>query len=271
MIKAKVYKMGKSDSYYCNLRIKINAGGGLDKSERISYYNIVEVFDSSGKYNPYKTDSSFRSKFKEAHKKLSDSIDLMRCFYILDYKTSTNIRVNKNKSDSSWASGTNTISYIQAPRWEKEKGISSFSGSGFIAFVGNKEGRGGGELKFNTNLLNEASNMCSRWDITQSNYEIAFDCIDIGCDTISIEFFGATNFSNMFPLPQKTTMSSVEFTDSIAINEIMKNGLRFHAEFIEMKEMSAKRTFILTAILSLIISIFANLLYKRLYEKKSIM
>lgn len=95
--------------------------------------------------------------------------------------------------------------------------------------------------------------MYSSLDISQSNYIIRFDPQEIKCDTISIEFNGATNFSNMYPSPDKVTMSGIEFVNPNKILEICKNGLRFHSEFIELNEMSARRTFILSGIVSLIV------------------
>ena len=120
-------------------------------------------------------------------------------------------------------------------------------------------------MTFNTNLINGKPEMKSSWDITQANYNISFVCENISCDTISIEFYGATIFSNMYPEPDKITMSGVEFTSSEKVDEIIKNGLRFHTEFLELKEMAAIRVFILTALLSLFIALIANAITKWLF------
>lgn len=61
-------------------------------------------------------------------------------------------------------------------------------------------------------------------------------------------------------------MSRIEFTDSIKINEIISKGLRFHVEFVQLREMAATRTIILTSILSLALSLIGSIIYKRFLE-----
>ena len=266
-IKANLYVLGESENRHCTYRMRINAGGSNPIINDSNFQNSIIIYDSTIDVKDFKQYKIIENKFKDTYRTYKDNILNKNRFYILDYSLSTTINVVTNKSDSRFKHNNYTFCYIDTPRWEKKCGKSFISGSGFLALpkIG---GKGGGNLNFSTNLTNEAPKMTSLWDITQGNYDIQIKCQDIRCDTISIEFYGAANFSNMYPRPQKTTMSGIEFTDSADIHKILKDGLRFHADFIELKEMSAKRTFILTAILSLFISIFANVIFMSIYGKK---
>ena len=266
-IQAKLLALGESDKRYCTFRIKINAGGTHSIKNDSIFQNSIMIYDSTINSRDFKQYEVIANKYKTAYQSHKDCILQKNRFYILDYLSTTTINVCRNKSDSCSKYDGYAFGYIDAPKWNKKGRQSIYNGSGFLAFPKEK-GKGGGELAFSTNLTNEVPKMTSPWDITQSNYEVKINCHNICCDTISIEFFGAVNFSNMYPTPQKTTMSGVEFTDSVDIQKIMRNGLRFHAEFIELKEMSAMRTFILTAIMSLLISLFANIIYQSICGRK---
>lgn len=269
-IKANLIAFGDvSDSSCCNFVININAG---------SHYNVQDGRDSNSRMivwhrskNPvrYESDINLLQILKDDSTKHRDRLSNMNTFYVLDYRCSTTIDARHSYSDSHHQYDSLCFSYIDKllPCIDS-KGIS-YSGSGFVAFTKSAykdmELRGKGELSFNTNLINSKPDMKSLWDITQANYNISIACENISCDTISIEFYGATIFSNMYPEPDKTTMSGVEFTSSDKVDVIIKNGLRFHTEFLELKEMAAIRVFILTALLSLFIALIANAITKWIF------
>ena len=266
-IQADISALGVSDKRHCTFRIRINAGGLHSLSSDSAFQNSIIVYDSTTNNKDFHQYDFIETKFPDLYYSHHERIKELNRFYILNYLCTTTIAVDRNLSKSSYHDTTYCFSYIESPKWEKKDKGSSYSGSGFVAFS-KKPGYGGGELAFSTNLTNEVPKMRSNWDITQSNYEIRLKTDNIPCDTISIDFIGAVNFSHMLPSPDKITMSSIEFVDPVSINEIKSHGLRFHAEFIELKELSAKRTFILTAIMSLLISIFANVIFQGIYEKR---
>ena len=261
-----------SDSSCCNFEIYINAGSSHDVRKDKNSTNRMIVWHRSKNSVRYNSDINLLQILKDDSTKYRDKLSNMHSFYVLDYHCSTTINAKSLYSDSHHQYDSLCFSYIDNPQpYSDSEGIS-YSGSGFVAFIKSsskdEELCGKGELSFNTNLINNKPEMKSFWDITQANYNISITCENISCDTITIEFYGATLFSNIYPEPDKTTMSGIEFTSPDKIKEIIDNGLLFHVEFIELREMSAKRTFILTAIMSLLISIIANIIFQGIYGKK---
>lgn len=259
-----------SDSSYCNFRINVNAGSLHLGNEIKDSRSFVEVHSSPYYNTQHNLDKNLLEKFPNVSVKYRDVLANMYTFYVLDYDSYTTINISENtsKSDSKYAS-SESFSYIDAPKWSKDSIGSSFSGSGFLAFPDftakpDSIGHGCGTMDFSVNIINGMNSIKNPWDITQANYNIRLNCKDISCDTISIEFYGATLFSNMYPVPDKTTMSGIEFIKPEKIQEIISNGLRFHTEFLEFKETAAMRVFILTALLSLLIAFVVNLITKHI-------
>lgn len=260
-----------SDSSYCNFRINVNAGSLHLGNEIIDSKSIVEVYSSPYYKVQHNLDKDFLDKlFPDVSAKYRDTIANMYTFYLLDYDSHTTINIRDNITMSDFENGSsNSFSYIDAPKWSKDSIGSSFSGSGFLAFPDftskpDSIGHGCGSMDFSVNTINGMNSIKNPWDITQANYNIQLNCKDISCDTISIEFYGATLFSNMYPVPDKTTMSGIEFVQPEKIQDIIRNGLRFHTEFLELKEIAAMRVFLLTALLSLLIAFVVNLITKHL-------
>ncbi|MDE6795866.1 MAG: hypothetical protein K2J63_11265, partial [Muribaculaceae bacterium] len=183
-------------------------------------------------------------------------------YYFLDFDVTSNIKSTIHNKEFTGVLNSNdsVLSYIENPKLFSDSLGTYASGSGILGFC---KGKGGGDLQLNMSLLNSHPTLLSPWNVEQSNYAIRFNTNHIKCDTISIEFRGATDFSNMYPTPDKTTVSSIEFYDSEKILEIAKNGLRFHTDFIELKEMGARRTFMLSGFVSLLISLLASIILRR--------
>lgn len=252
-----------SDVSFCNYKIEINYGR-TKQDTRTS--NEVEIYHYSPDTNVVKIDNNFIKKFEAVYFSDKEKLDKMRGIYILDYKYKSDIPIFlfSAKNNSEYKNGA--FSYIDAPKLTRRIKENTISGSGFISFPIEM---GHGFMRHGVNIFNSMPAHFALWDITQGNYNLTFSNENVRCDTILIEFHGATQFSNMYPLPNKITMSGIEFTDPIAIQEILKNGLRFHAEFVELKELSATRTFLLSAIISLLISFIANIVYGIFSKKKS--
>lgn len=268
-IKANMIALGDvSDSSSCNFAINVNAGSYHNTRMDKDSVNRMTVWHRSKSPVCHDLDENFQNRFKEVFIEYRDELKNMRTFYVLDYYCSTSIIAAPSYSDHHHDYDTLSFSYIDRPQPCIEPNGISYSGSGFVAFAESidkkLELRGKGELSFNTNLINGKPEMRSSWDITQANYQVSISCENISCDTISIEFYGATIFSNMHPEPDKISMSGIEFTSPDKVEDIIKNGLRFHTEFLELKGLAAQRSFILAALVSLLIAVFCELLFKLL-------
>jgi len=262
-IKASVSAYGYlSTNSYCNFRIMVDAAN-KDVNPNVSADNIVEISNCSLYDRRIDLADSFYDKFNVICLANEDYLSNMLSFYVLDYECSTTIHSKlpprPNKEILYSECSDSFVNYASNPVWRKDSIGASSIGNGFLAFARNE---GSGNIKFNTNLFNMRPHMKAKWDITQSNFIINIDCNDVKCDTISVEFFGATDFSEMYPKPDYLDMSRIEFTDSTKIKEIISKGLRFHADFIQLRELSAMRIFILTFVLSLVLSLIGNYIFK---------
>lgn len=103
-------------------------------------------------------------------------------------------------------------------------------------------------------------------DISQQYYDIKLRTYDIDSTTLSIEFCGVAEFSQMIPQPDEVGMSSVVFTDYDKIEQIESDGLKFHARFKELENMQQIRLFLLTSIMAGIIIIIIVFIIMSLYK-----
>lgn len=249
-----------SDESFCNLRLYIDAGSASDTT--FKKVSSIQIYNSINYSDTVLFDSNINVGCRYLLHNYSDRFKSSLSFYFAEYSLSSSIIAHpKNNTEYVGVLESNelTNSYIEEPHVSSELNGTQASASGLVAF-GKTVGMG--DLDIRLNLFNDKPSLPSPWDISQSNYLIEFNPQGIRCDTISIEFNGAIDFSNMYPSPDKVTMSGIEFVSQDKISEICKHGLRFHSEFIELNGMSAQRTFILSGIVSLILSILATLLLK---------
>lgn len=253
-----------SDQSYCNLRLMMNAGSSSLVIDSLSG-NKIEIGSYGNYSDTIALDKLYNGKCGYVYRQHPEKFKGKTTFYFLDFLAHTNIKTKpRNKDcDNMLITDDCTMSYIEKPLLTKDSIGTTAEGSGLLGF---SQCGGKGEMLFSTNLINSFPELITTWDISQAIYEVKFTCDKIKCDTISIEFVGATNFSSMHPIPDIITMSGMEFTDSTKISMIQSGGLRFHTEFLQLKEMSARRTFLLSAVLSLLISIIASLLFKFFFD-----
>ena len=254
-----------SDKSYCNLRLRINAGNSSVIEDTLFRGNTIVIGNSGDYTDTIALRKVYDGKCRYLYQQHPDKFVGNTTFYYLDFQTNTNIESRVHNKDYAGVliSNKHTLSYIEQPKLTSDSTGTTSIGSGLLGFC---QCDGGGELNFATNLLNSIPELLSPWDITQAIYEIQFTSERIKCDTVSIEFIGATDFSSMYPVPDKITMSGIEFLDPIKISIVQTEGLRFHADFLQLKEMSARRTFLLSAVFSLLISIVANLLFRFIFK-----
>lgn len=111
-----------------------------------------------------------------------------------------------------------------------------------------------------------------RWgrleDISQAYYNLKLRSVTTDSINLRIDFVGVTDFSAMDPMPDKITMSSIEFNDPVKIFKIRANGLRFHADFKELGNWQVIRLFVVTAIMSGFFIIFIGFLILVIFKFK---
>ena len=256
-----------SDSSYCNFRINIDAVGMSEQHKDSICDTYVEIANHPLYARRIELPDSFYQVFKPICLANEKYLEKMKSFYSLNYECGATMsaklpKEQENETLHTYCSNP-TFNYASNPKWKGNGAEKITYGNGLIAF---NETYGSGYLRFKSNLFNQVPRLWSRWDITQSNVSLRLKCNNIRCDTISLEFFGASLFSEMYPRPDYINMSRIEFTDPIKIKEIISKGLRFHVDFIQLKEMAATRTIILTSILSLALSLIGSIIYKRFLE-----
>ena len=107
-------------------------------------------------------------------------------------------------------------------------------------------------------VIKEVENplVCPKWyskfDISQSYFNVKLRCEAIDSVILKFNFVGATDFSEMIPKPDIIEMSSITFSDPQKIERIKKEGLQFHAHFKEKDGLQTIRLFAVTALLCVI-------------------
>ena len=256
-----------SDSSYCNFRINIDAIGKHKNNKDSACCNYVEIGNHPIETRSIAIPDSFSRILIPIFQANEEYVANMNSFYVIRYECGTTMPAKiprKFEEDNLTPHYNNfTFSYTSIPQWKECNTEKVAYGYGLFAF---EDTCGTGKLQFCSSLFNETPQMKSKWDITQSNVSLNLVSNNIRCDTISLEFFGATHFSEMYPRPDYINVSRIEFTDSTKIKEIISKGLRFHVEFVQLKEMAATRTIILTSVLSLALSLLGSIIYKYFSE-----
>lgn len=85
---------------------------------------------------------------------------------------------------------------------------------------------------------------------------------EINVSSLSFDYIGPAEFSDMYPEPDRREVSKIVFTDSTKLNHIVENGLRFHVKFPDMENVQQMRMFVVTLVLGGLLGLFASLIYK---------
>ena len=80
--------------------------------------------------------------------------------------------------------------------------------------------------------------------------------------SLTIDYKGAADFGYLYPEPDEKTMNSIRYTDRNKLNVIGTYGLKYHVSFPDMENLQNIRILILTAIVTLLFTIFVTLIYK---------
>ena len=84
---------------------------------------------------------------------------------------------------------------------------------------------------------------------------------------LTFDYAGPAEFSeHIIPEPDEITLSSIHYRNSAKIQEIGRNGLRFHAKFPDMENRQEARIFILSAIVTGLGAMFLRYLWRLLTD-----
>ena len=103
-------------------------------------------------------------------------------------------------------------------------------------------------------------------DISQAYFKINLKSESIDSINLKIDFDGATDFSQIYPAPDKVSMSSIEYHEFPKLNYIKYHGIVFHAHFKEFANMQSIRMFFLTAIMSALFTVIIVFLILAFYK-----
>ena len=119
----------------------------------------------------------------------------------------------------------------------------------------------------------------SDYDISQSNYYIRFmlpNSLPKGGNALAVEFNGATEFSEMYPKPDRTKLTSIFFDDPEKLKYIGDHGLYFNARHRELENLQMVRLFFITTILGFLLGLLFSSIWNLLilgveaFRKKTI-
>lgn len=119
----------------------------------------------------------------------------------------------------------------------------------------------------------------SDYDISQSNYFIRFmlpNSLPKGDNTLVVQFNGATEFSEMYPKPDRTKLTSIYFDDPEKLKYIGNEGLYFNARHRELESLQMVRLFFITTILGFLLGLLFSSIWNLLilsvesFRKKTI-
>lgn len=71
----------------------------------------------------------------------------------------------------------------------------------------------------------------------------------------------------MYPEPDVMTVSGFMFTDSLKLQQIMSDGIEFHAKFPQTEGLQNARMFVVTTLISILISVVFTLSYQIIKAK----
>ena len=119
-----------------------------------------------------------------------------------------------------------------------------------------------GNCMFAVSFFNSHPYLMSLRDISQCVYTYKVNTDSKSVKRISFDFMGVVDFSNMYPVPDKITMTGMEYTDSLKLKEILNRGITFHAEFPQARNLQTIRINVLSLFLSLFFSLFVSMSFK---------
>lgn len=275
-IEINLREKGDADSAICYIYINLNYSQATLKDSTLIHNNInIKAScqeNATPLFPPENRDVHFMMMEKGSYRHLShllnDSLNNIYLMYILDYKLYSNIGGIKRTKEFLKKNEDGSISYMSAPVWNNDtQDYPYIKGKGFILFPATKNGIG--NYSFNTNIDNQSQKIWYPWDISQSNIKFSLNTSNINCKKIQFNFYTPTNFTAMYPEPDKISCTSIEFTNQQKILSIIKDGLFFHVSFPNNKTLLDLRNLIINSLTSIIIAFICNIIWNLLSQIKA--
>ncbi|MBR6758771.1 MAG: hypothetical protein IKM03_00135 [Alistipes sp.] len=133
--------------------------------------------------------------------------------------------------------------------------------------------------------INAYPSIWNTWDISQKSYRLQYttdsdpfsktyangkpipDNKLLPLGNLKVDFMGPVELLPMSPEPDIVSMSGFEFTDSLKLQQIMRDGLEFHAKFPQTESLQSARIFFLTTFISLFFTLLCTLGYRIIRHK----
>lgn len=79
---------------------------------------------------------------------------------------------------------------------------------------------------------------------------------------LKIDYVGPAEFSGLTPEPDTITLNSIIYTNPQKLEEIGKNGLRFHVKFPDMENIQESRIFVVSGLLTGLVALLFRYFYR---------
>ena len=257
-----IRKYGDIDSTLCAIFINMDYGGAQKSDKTKGNLVYVKTYlspQASPLFPKTNRDRKImlneKGKYRQLAQIFKDSLNNTYAMVSLAYKCYSNINHLDVKGRDIKVYKDRSLLYMYKPKKKHDKNGVYIDGRGYALFPNFPYPKV--SFNFTTNIDNLTQSFLFPWDISQTNIKYRMH-IDGKCKILKFEYYDIVNFSQMYPIPDKITATSCEFTDITKIREIGMNGLTFHVDFVNNKNLLELRNLIITAILSLMIGILCN-------------
>ena len=248
---------GDIDSTLCAIFINMDYGGVQDTDTTKGNLVYVKTYVSpqaSPLFPKTNRDQRFmlseKGKYRQLARIFKDSLNDTYAMVSIAYKCYSNIKHLGTKEGEAYVNKDRSMSYMQKPQKKQDEYGDNVAGGGQVLFPNTPYPEG--KFMFSTNIDNFAQSFLYLWDISQTNIKYRMQ-VSAKCKILRFEYHNIVNFSQMYPMPDKITATSCEFTDIDKIREIGMKGLAFHVDFVNSKNLLELRNLIITSVLSLMI------------------
>ena len=272
-----LYKNGDTDGATCNIDIHTNYDSN-SYSDTIDEwtYNVITInhlrhhksrrlFDKKRfmLYEPL-----FNENLNAVRKRFPQFEQSVHTVYSLIYQCGSHRwspGYNISHPDESLPSNALIKSYMTKPEIIEDKFEKAIKGGGKIFF---SDIDGSGYFKFRASTDNKPPRFWNFWDVSQSNYDFKISLYGINCNRIAMNFHSPTQFGRLDPQPDTLTSDRIIYVSEDKIIRIEKDGLQFHADFYNTKNMQDVRNFLLTAIMSIVVAFFCSYIIEHIKKHK---
>lgn len=258
---------GSINTAFCKIDINMDYGGQTNDDADIM--TQIEIWEKSSlgteplfpkKNRDHIFDFGNKGTYLVLSRLFNDSLNNIYSMISLKFMYYSNVKDLKASNTPPCVSSDGSMSYMSLPTLRGDGKKHYIGSEGYILFTNIPHGQG--TFSFSNAVDNGLQKFWLPWDISQTNFKFKFNSCLIECKKLKFEFYGPTEFSTMYPEPDKITASSIEFTDTEKMHIIMADGLYFHADFLNCKNLLDVRNLLITSIMSIAIAFLCNIIWK---------